>query len=204
MYNSTLKKIVLLTSLALFLICLPARGQLSVGLYGDPVINTAGSLFNPDTNHDPLLAIGVKLQYKEPSNKLFLILNYEYTNLAEKYNGLYLGIGFYIDGAEYELWKKFDFILYLDSGLIQRELNLGPGFEHYSDPVSVTGALNGITSYEISEGLSLDFTASLRLRTDIEGKLLGFNGYIGITGEIDTINQAFNQAYNWAKNSIFK
>ena len=51
------------------------------------------------------------------------------------------------------------------------------------NPASITSALNGIISIKIYKRLSLDFHYALRLRTDIEGKLIGGNGDLGLRWE---------------------
>ena len=161
-----------------------AGAQVQATIFGDPAINTIGGRLNNRTAHNPVLAAGFKIAAKDRNN-MYGALTYEYTNLAQKYNGLYIGLGFYIDGAEYYgVLSRFDFIVYLDAGLIQRELIPVDEFDKRNDPVSTTYGFNAITQYEVIDGWYIDFTANLRLRKDLPDKLFGFSGYIGITKDL--------------------
>lgn len=153
--------------------------QFSITAYGDPVINVLGGDLNDYTAHEPVLSIGGRLEYVD-SNKNMFVVTYEYTNLSSKYRGGYIGYGRSYDFG-WSTWKA-----YIDIGLISRDL-VPIIYQNYKDtrsnPASITGALNGIISIKLYKRLSLDFHYAFRLRTDLEGKLIGGNGDVGLRWE---------------------
>ena len=167
------------TLLLALLFTTTASAQLSITAYGDPVINIVGGDLNNYTEHNPVLSIGGRLEYVDDNKNMFVV-TYEYTNLASKYRGGYVGFGRSYDFG----WSKWK--AYLDIGLISRDL-VPVVYQDYKDtrsnPASITSALNGIISIKIYKRLSLDLHYALRLRTDIEGKLIGGNGDLGLRWE---------------------
>lgn len=188
-----------LTIIAL-LAFMTTSAQLSVSMYGDPTINTVGGKFNSKTEHPPVLAIGARVQYADSNTNLVSVM-YEYTNLASKYNGLYLGFGKSYDLKEdwnihRGFFKHLTMSAFVDVGLIQRELNSKFENDNRDDPISITTGLNAITSYEVWKGVYIDLHYIARLRTDIAGKIIGGNGYLGLRGEPEAIARYIKKIFN--------
>lgn len=168
-------------NLLLALLIATALNAQSITVYGDPIIMTIGGQINPKTEHNPVLSIGVRASAVDELKNM-VVITYEYTNLSSKYSGYYIGYG-----RSYKLNESFSsrdrgitMSAYIDIGLITRELIPVDELDTRNDPVSITGAINGITSFRLTNRLSLELHYAYRLRSDIEGKLFGGNGDIGI------------------------